>query len=133
MNRISPTITAPGRVTLSGGEVLLQPELARELLKACKEKGIHTAIETNLCYDFGVLEYLAPYLDLIMADIKVYDNDLHKEMTGQGNDLIFDNVRRLDSGYPLYSTHTGDSGLTITEGRSQPFPGWQGRKKSTIL
>ena len=85
-----------GGVTLSGGEVLLQPELARELLKACKEKGIHTAIETNLCYDFGVLEYLAPYLDLIMADINVYDNDLHKEMTGQGNDLIFDNVRRLD-------------------------------------
>ncbi|MGI5851378.1 MAG: glycyl-radical enzyme activating protein, partial [Caldicoprobacterales bacterium] len=42
-----------GGVTLSGGEVLLQPDLARELLKACKEKGIETAIETNLCYDFS--------------------------------------------------------------------------------
>ena len=110
--------------------MLLQPELARELLKACKEKGIHTAIETNLCYDFGVLEYLAPYLDLIMADIKVYDNDLHKEMTGQGNDLIFDNVRRLDELDIPYILRTPViPGLTITRRRYRLFPGWQGKEK----
>ena len=36
-----------GGVTLSGGEVLMQPDFARQLLKMCKDEGIHTAIDTS--------------------------------------------------------------------------------------
>ena len=36
-----------GGITLSGGECLAQPEFARDLLRACKEQGLHTAIEST--------------------------------------------------------------------------------------
>ena len=35
-----------GGVTLGGGEVTSQPEAAINLLQACKQEGLHTAIET---------------------------------------------------------------------------------------
>ena len=39
-----------GGMTLSGGECLCQPEFARDLLRAAKERGINTAIEKyGLC------------------------------------------------------------------------------------
>ena len=44
--RIYTGVQAAG-LPLSGGEPLAQPEFARELLKACKAKGWHTAIETS--------------------------------------------------------------------------------------
>lgn len=40
-----------GGVTISGGEPLLQWKFTKELLKACKKEGIHTAIETSLYAD----------------------------------------------------------------------------------
>ena len=36
-----------GGITLSGGEPLVQPEFATEILKECKLKGIHTCIDTS--------------------------------------------------------------------------------------
>jgi pyruvate formate lyase activating enzyme len=87
--------TSGGGVTISGGEVCMQNDFAAEILIACKEKGISTAIETNLCYDYSLLKVLLPYLDLIMADIKIFDNDKHKEYTGSGNEQILANIKNL--------------------------------------
>ena len=53
-----------GGVTLGGGEVLMQPEGAAALLKACKQEGIHTAIETcGFACREDILK-VAPYVDL---------------------------------------------------------------------
>lgn len=41
-----------GGMTLSGGECLCQPEFARDLLRAAKERGINTAIESMACASF---------------------------------------------------------------------------------
>ena len=38
-----------GGLTLSGGESLCQPEFARDLLRAAKEAGITTAMESMAC------------------------------------------------------------------------------------
>ena len=38
-----------GGLTLSGGESLCQPEFARDMLRAAKERGITTAIESMAC------------------------------------------------------------------------------------
>lgn len=84
-----------GGVTLSGGEVLLQPAFALELLKALKDRGIHTAIESNLNVDFSVMEPLLPYVDLIMCDLKTWDDDLHRKWTGVGNARIIKNIKLL--------------------------------------
>ena len=84
-----------GGVTLSGGEVLCQADFAAELLKRCKERGIHTAIETAASLPFEKLEKLLPYLDLCLMDIKHMDPEKHREYTGRDNALILENARRL--------------------------------------
>ena len=59
-----------GGVTLSGGECLFQSEFSANLLRACKEKGIHTAIESTGLSDFYKVESLIENLDLFLMDIK---------------------------------------------------------------
>ena len=91
-----------GGVTLSGGEVLCQADFARELLKACKAEGLHTAIESAASLDFSEIEKLLPYLDLYLMDIKHMDSAKHKEYTGVGNELILENAKKIaNSGVEL--------------------------------
>lgn len=84
-----------GGVTLSGGEVLCQAEFARELLKACKEAGLHTAIESAASSPYEKIEMLLPYLDLYLMDVKHMDSAKHKEYTGAPNERILENARRV--------------------------------------
>ena len=84
-----------GGVTLSGGEVLCQADFARELLKACKEAGLHTAIESAASAPFSEIEKLLPYLDLYLMDIKHMDGAKHKEYTGVDNSRILENAKRI--------------------------------------
>ena len=91
-----------GGVTLSGGEVLCQADFARELLKACKEEGLHTAIESAASSDFSEIEKILPYLDLYLMDIKHMDSEKHKEYTALGNERILENARKIaNSGVEL--------------------------------
>lgn len=82
-----------GGITLSGGEALLQKDFALALLKAFKEVGVHTAIETALYVDQSVVRDVLPYLDTIYADLKVFDSNKHKELTGVYNERIKENIR----------------------------------------
>lgn len=87
--------TSSGGVTLSGGEVLLQAEFASELLRACKENGISTAIESNLSLPFEKLELLLPFLDRIYCDLKIFDDEKHIRYTGASNRVILNNISKL--------------------------------------
>lgn len=84
-----------GGVTLSGGEVLAQADFAARLLRACKECGLHTAIETAASLPYSEIEKLLPFLDLVLMDIKLIDPVRHKEYTGISNERILDNARAL--------------------------------------
>lgn len=84
-----------GGVTLSGGETLCQPEFAAALLQACKDNGLHTAIESTACAPFETIEKILPYLDLYLMDIKHIDSAKHKEFTGKSNELILENAVKL--------------------------------------
>ena len=84
-----------GGVTLTGGEVFCQPEFALAIAKACKDENIPVAAETNLSFPFETMEPVLPYLDLIMLDIKLYDNEEHKKWTGVGNETVFSNLKNL--------------------------------------
>ena len=85
-----------GGVTLSGGEPTMQPEFATEILKGSLELGFHTAIETCGYVDWEILDKILAYLDLIYIDIKHMSSDRHKELTGVGNKLILENIKRID-------------------------------------
>lgn len=84
-----------GGVTFSGGEPLLQVDFIVEVLKKLKKRNIHTAIETALNVNVETLKKVVPYLDLIYADIKVFDNEKHKKITGSSNKKILENVKYL--------------------------------------
>lgn len=82
-----------GGITLSGGEAMMQREFARELLKACKAQGWHTAMETEGYVSQEVVRDVIPYVDLVLLDIKSFDTKRHKEYTAVNNDIIKENAR----------------------------------------
>ena len=68
-----------GGVTVSGGEALCQAEFVEKLVDECKKRGINVAVETNLFHDFLKIEEILKKLDMIMFDIKLMDEELHKK------------------------------------------------------
>lgn len=84
-----------GGITLSGGEPLVQSDFTRELLKACKAQGWHTAIETTGYTNSETIEEVFPYIDLVLMDIKSTNLELHKEYTGVSNEIILKNAKRI--------------------------------------
>lgn len=84
-----------GGITLSGGEILAQHEFARDLLHACKENGLHTAVESTGFAPFEKIQEILPYLDLYLMDIKHMDSAKHKEYTGVENGLILENAKKI--------------------------------------
>lgn len=84
-----------GGVTLSGGESLAQPDFAAAILRACKEKGINTALESTACAGYDKIEKLLPYLDLYLMDIKHINSEKHRQFTTQPNELILENAKKL--------------------------------------
>lgn len=71
-----------GGMTLSGGEALCQPKAAAALLKAAKEEGIHTALETAASVPPEVFDRVLPYTDLFLLDLKYSDPVKLKAVTG---------------------------------------------------
>ncbi|MBQ6678695.1 MAG: glycyl-radical enzyme activating protein [Lachnospiraceae bacterium] len=84
-----------GGVTLSGGEVLLQPDFAAALLARCREQGLHTAVDTAGFVPWAAFEQVLPFTDLFLYDIKAVTPELHREAVRQDNALILENYRRL--------------------------------------
>lgn len=84
-----------GGVTLSGGEVLCQPEFTKALLEACKEEGFTTAIETAGSVQYATIQRILPYVDYVLLDIKHVDHKKHKEFTGYENAIILENARQI--------------------------------------
>ncbi|MFZ3102962.1 MAG: glycyl-radical enzyme activating protein [Desulfitobacteriaceae bacterium] len=84
-----------GGLTLSGGEPTAQPEFCLALLKAAKEKGINTALDTCGYVEWNILDEMLNYTDVVLLDIKNMDSKAHKEFTGVSNELIQENARRI--------------------------------------
>ena len=84
-----------GGMTLSGGEILFQPDFALALLRAAKERGISTAVESTACAKWEVIEPLLPYLDQYLMDIKHMNSEKHRQFTGISNERILENARRI--------------------------------------
>lgn len=84
-----------GGVTLGGGEVTAQPEAAINLLMACKQSGINTAIETCGYAKKETLMRFAEFVDLFLFDLKHIDPERHFELTGVRNEMILENLEEL--------------------------------------
>jgi pyruvate formate lyase activating enzyme len=88
---------------ISGGEPLLQNEFLTEALKACRENGYHTAVDTSGFSPSENFEAVIPYTDLFLIDIKHMDDTRHIELTGVSNSLILSIFQIiLDSGKDIF-------------------------------
>jgi len=83
-----------GGITASGGEPTLQIEFLVAFLRRCKESGLHTALETCGWTNWEQLASVLPFCDLVLYDVKAIDANLHRQLTGQDNTRILENLRR---------------------------------------
>ena len=109
-----------GGITVTGGEPLLQIDFMLALFTLCKQKGIHTCIDTsgityresNTAYN-EKLDALMALTDLVMLDIKHIDADAHKELTSQPNEGILAFARYLArKNVPVWIRHVIVPGIT---------------------
>lgn len=84
-----------GGLTLSGGESLCQPEFARDLLRAAKESGINTALESMGYAAYDTIKSILPYLDQYLLDIKHMNPRKHREFTGKSNERMLENAMKI--------------------------------------
>jgi pyruvate formate lyase activating enzyme len=90
-----------GGVTVGGGEPTMQHEFVAALLQKCRQRYIHTAIETCGYVRGEHLEALLKHLDLVYVDVKHMDARKHKEITGVSNERILENVARACAERPV--------------------------------
>ncbi|AXK44669.1 pyruvate formate-lyase-activating protein [Brachybacterium saurashtrense] len=72
-----------GGITLSGGEVLMQPAVARAVLRTAKELGIHTAIDTSGYLGAVAKDEFLADVDLVLLDVKSGDEATYRALTGR--------------------------------------------------
>ncbi len=95
--------TSNGGVTFSGGEPLWQAGFVAQVARNLKNEGIHTALDTAGHVGWCRFEEVLPYIDLVLYDIKAADHNLHRQLTGQENDVIIMNAQLLaQHGMPMH-------------------------------
>ena len=102
-----------GGLTISGGEVLVQPAFTRRILAGAKQMGLHTAIQTSGFLGDRADEKFLSVLDLVLLDIKSGDPDTYKRATGRDLAPTLRFAERLAAiGKPVWVRFTLVPGLT---------------------
>jgi pyruvate formate lyase activating enzyme len=87
--------TSGGGVTFTGGEPTLYPEFTGRLAKTLHSEGIDVALETCGLFNLEKLRPLLQDLQLVLFDIKVFDEAKHRRLCGAGNIEIKNNLKSL--------------------------------------
>lgn len=92
-----------GGVTFSGGEPLMYADYLKKVLKFCKDKDIHTTIDTSGYAPWEQFEKIIDNVELILFDIKHMNNEKHLKYTGVSNTVILENLKKLsEKGSNIY-------------------------------
>jgi len=84
-----------GGFTLSGGEALMQHRFAVRLFGAARSLKIHTALDTNGYYGDRLSDAELETIDLVLLDLKGWDPERHRRLTGMDNGPTLEFARRL--------------------------------------
>ena len=87
--------TMAGGFTLSGGEALMQHRFAVKLLSAARQMGVHTALDTNGFYGDRLTDAELEVADLVLLDLKAWDPERHRRLTGMEIGPTLEFARRL--------------------------------------
>ena len=102
-----------GGFTVSGGEPLVQAPFAMRLIRGARRLGLHTALDTNgFLGDSLTVSDLAE-IDLVLLDLKAFDDRHHHRVAGVSNRPILAFAERLASlGRPVWARFVLVPGLT---------------------
>jgi pyruvate formate lyase activating enzyme len=95
-----------GGVTISGGEPTVQYDFLKELLEALHLGGLHVTLQTNMYAHWDMYESIIPYVDYFLCDLKLFDAEKHSYWTGKGNQIILENLQKLDKTGKQYRVRT---------------------------
>lgn len=112
---------AGGGLTVSGGEPLLQPDFIAALFRACRERGIHTTLDTAGFCAPGALAKVLPYTDQVLFSVKAVTAAGHLRLTGQKNAAIIGNLRLVALTAPMVVRYVIIPGITDLEQELQAF------------
>lgn len=101
--KVKPFISG---ITVSGGECTLQAEFLVDLFDKVKKLGLTVFVDTNGSTDFRKNKELTESMDKVMLDIKSFDSEEHKMLTGKDNNIVLENAKYLASIDKLYEVRT---------------------------
>ena len=84
-----------GGLTISGGEPLMQHRFVAKLFAAASAMGIHTALDSNGYYGARLTDAELETISLVLLDIKTWDPERHRSLTGMDNAPTLEFARRL--------------------------------------
>jgi pyruvate formate lyase activating enzyme len=85
-----------GGVTFSGGEPLQQEVFLTAMLRACRQRELHTVVDTSGHGPPSVMEKVAPLADLFLYDLKLMNEGAHRRFTGISNRPVLENLLLLN-------------------------------------
>lgn len=105
-----------GGVTFSGGEPTAQAKELVPVVKELKSNGINVCIDTNGGIWNRDVEELFGLADLTLLDIKEFDNNRHRRITGHDNAVTLNTAKWLeDNGRPFWMRYVLVPGLSDYE------------------
>jgi len=118
-----------GGVTLSGGEPLCQHRLVGDLLMKCKQKEIHTCLDTSGFAPFEILEAVSDKADLVLFDIKIINESSHMQYTGKSAAPVLENLKKLsDKNQDVMLRFPMIPGITDTDDNIEAIIGFLSEK-----
>lgn len=91
-----------GGVTLSGGEVMVQNmDYIEELCRKLHKKGFNISIDTCGYAPYESFQRILPFVDTFLYDIKEMDSGQHKKYMGVDNQLILENLVKLNQDHAV--------------------------------
>ncbi|MEE1086371.1 MAG: trans-4-hydroxy-L-proline dehydratase activase [Schaedlerella sp.] len=115
-----------GGVTLSGGEVMcMDIEFIEELVKGLNRRGITVTIDTCGFAPYIGFKRILPYVDTFLYDVKLIDNERHREYTGVYNTIILRNLKYLSAeGARIYIRIPVIKGVNADQGSMKEIAEW---------
>lgn len=113
IDKYARVLTRTGGVTISGGEPLMQAPFVQRLLRGCKERGLHTVLDTNGALGDRLSDADLEDIDLVLLDVKSFDPATHRDVAGTDVEPVLRFARRLsDLGRPVWIRFVLVPGLT---------------------
>lgn len=116
-----------GGLTVSGGEPLMQHSFVLNLVAAARGMEVHTALDTNGYLGERLTDENLETIDLVLLDIKAFDPERHRRLTGLDVAPVLAFARRLAARKrPIWVRYVLVPGLTDDPSEIERIAGFAG-------